>query len=99
MIACLDKALVAAIKQVIGGFGVFLVMALLLDWIGTNLQSVTRSLLGKVYDFVLLPGTMCKRAGEAFGCILTGTKMSRSRYRLTAGGARLTGNCFQLARR
>lgn len=78
MIEYIDKALVAAFKQVIGGFGVFLVMAMLLDWIGAKLQSAARSLFGRGYDYVLLPGTMCRSAGEAFGCIITGTKMRRS---------------------
>ena len=78
MIEYLDAALVSALKQVVGGFGVFLVMALLLDWIGGKLQSVARSLFGKGYDFVLLPGTMCRSAGEALGCLVTGTKMRRS---------------------
>ena len=86
MIEYLDKALVAALKQVIGGFGVFLVMALLLDWIGAKLQSVARSLFGKGYDLVRVPGSMCKGAGEALGCILTGTKMSRSQISIDGRG-------------
>ena len=80
MIEYLDKAVVSAMKQVIGGFGVFLVLALLMDWIGAKLQAVARSLFGKGYDFVLLPGTMCRNAGEALGCLITGTKMSRSLF-------------------
>ena len=80
MIEFLDTALVSAIKQVIGGFGIFLVLALLMDWVGGKLQTVARSLFGRGYDFVLLPGTMCRNAGEAVGCMLTGTKMSRSAF-------------------
>lgn len=80
MIEYLDKAVVSAMKQVIGGFGVFLVLALLMDWIGAKLQAVARSLFGKGYDFVLLPGTMCRNAGEALGCLITGTKMSRNLF-------------------
>ena len=80
MIECLDTAVVSAVKQVVGGFGVFLVLALLMDWIGGKLQSVARSLFGRGYDFVLLPGTMCRNAGEALGCLITGTKMSRSLF-------------------
>ncbi len=80
MIEFLDTALVSAIKQVIGGFGIFLVLALLMDWVGGKLQTVARSLFGKGYDFVLLPGTMCRNAGEALGCLITGTKMSRNLF-------------------
>ena len=80
MIEYLDKAVVSAMKQVIGGFGVFLVLALFMDWIGAKLQAVARSLFGKGYDFVLLPGTMCRNAGEALGCLITGTKMSRNLF-------------------
>ena len=80
MIAYLDAALVSALKQVIGGFGVFLVLALLMDWIGGKLQSAARSLFGRGYDYVLLPGTMCRNAGVALGCLVTGTKMSRSSF-------------------
>ena len=80
MIEYLDVAVVSALKQVIGGFGIFLVLALLLDWIGSKLQNAARSLFGKGYDFVLLPGTMCRGAGEALGCLITGTQMSRSAF-------------------
>ncbi len=80
MIAYLDVAVVAALKQVFGGLGLFLILALLLDWIGAKLLTVARSLFGKGYDFVLLPGTMCRGAGEALGCLITGTKMSRSAF-------------------
>ena len=80
MIEYLDVALVSALKQVIGGFGIFLVLALMMDWVGSKLQNVAHSLLGKGYDFVLLPGTMCRGAGEALGCLITGTKMSRSAF-------------------
>lgn len=80
MIDYLDVAVVAALKQVLGGFGMFLLLALLLDWIGAKLLTVARSLFGKGYDFVLLPGTMCRGAGEAIGCLITGTKMSRSAF-------------------
>ena len=86
MIEYLDMALISALKQMIGGFGIFLVLALLLDWIGSKLQSVAHSLFGKGYDFVLLPGTMCKGAGEALGCLLTGTKMSRSMVSIDGRG-------------
>ena len=58
----------------------FLVLALLMDWIGGKLQAVARSLFGRGYDYVLLPGTMCRNAGEALGCLVTGTKMSRSAF-------------------
>lgn len=82
MIEYLDVAVVAALKQIVGGFGMFLVLALLLDWIGGKLQRTAHSLFGKGYDFVMLPGTMCRNAGEAAGCMLTGTKMSRSLFSL-----------------
>ena len=82
MIEYLDVAVVAALKQIIGGFGMFLALALLLDWIGERLQRLARSLFGRGYDFVMLPGTMCRNAGEAIGCMLTGTKMSRSLFSL-----------------
>lgn len=80
MIDYFDVAVVAALKQVLVGFGLFLLMALLLDWIGSKLLTVARSLFGKGYDFVLLPGTMCRGAGESLGCLITGTKMSRSAF-------------------
>ena len=54
--------------------------ALLLDWIGAKLLTVARSLFGKGYDFVLLPGTMCRGAGEALGCLIISTKMSCERF-------------------
>lgn len=82
MIDYFDVAVVAALKQIFGGFGMFLVLALLLDWIGSKLQRTARSLFGRGYDFVMLPGTMCSNAGEAIGCMLTGTKMSRSVFSL-----------------
>lgn len=80
MIEYLDAALVSALKQVIGGFGAFLVLALLMDWVGGKLQTVARALFGRGYDFVLLPGTMCRNAGDALGCLITGTKISRSLF-------------------
>ena len=38
MIEYLETALLSALKQVIGGFGVFLAMSLLLGWVGVDLK-------------------------------------------------------------
>ena len=42
MIEYLDTALLSALKQVIGGFGVFLVMSLLLGWVGVDLKPLEK---------------------------------------------------------
>ncbi len=88
MLERLDVALVSAVKQTVCGFGIFLLLAVMLDWIGDRLEIVARAIFGKGYDFVLLPGTMCRAAGEALGCIITGTKMSRSSFSAGSGRRR-----------
>lgn len=42
MIEYLDTALLSALKQVIGGFGMFLVMSLLLGWVGVDLKPLEK---------------------------------------------------------
>lgn len=77
MVDYIDGAIRSAAWQVVAGMGSFFVLSLLMEWVGGMLRRRATSIFGKAYDFLLMPGTMCRDAAHALGRLATGVKVTR----------------------
>lgn len=76
MLERLDSATVAALKQILAGFGGFFLLALLLNIVGGKIRTLLQARLGRAYNYLVQPGTSCSAFGRWIACLLTFTKVS-----------------------
>lgn len=77
MLDCLDAAIVNAIRQVLGGFGVIFALAFLMWTMSQRRRGMGGGWLGNTYYYIVAPGVMFHELGHAIGCWLTLTPIRR----------------------
>lgn len=77
MLDYLDAAIVNAVRQGLGGFGVIFVLAFLMWTMSQRRRGMGGGWLGNIYYYIVAPGVMFHELGHAIGCWLTLTPIRR----------------------
>lgn len=72
-----DVAIINALRQVLGGFGVIFALAFLMWALSQHRRGIGGGVLGNAYYYLVAPGVMFHECGHALGCFLTATKITR----------------------
>lgn len=72
-----DVAIVNALCQVIGGFGVIFLLAFLMWTMSQRRRGLGGGVFGNSYYYFVAPGVMFHECGHALGCLLTFTKVTQ----------------------
>lgn len=73
----LDAAIVNAVRQLLGGFGLVFLFAFLMWAMSQRRRGVGGGKFGNSYYYFVAPGVMFHECGHALGCLLTLTKVTR----------------------
>ena len=70
-------AMVAAFRQLLGGFGFVFLLSFLMWLLSQRRRGVASGWLGKSYYYLVAPGVMFHELGHALGCVITLTRISK----------------------
>ena len=75
MLDYLDTAIVNALRQIIGGFGLIFLLSFFMWMVSQRRRGMGAGFWGRSYYYFVAPGVMFHELGHALGCVLTFTKV------------------------
>ena len=75
MLDYLDTAIVNAIRQIVGGFGLVFLLSFFMWMVSQRRRGMGAGFWGRSYYYFVAPGVMFHELGHALGCVLTFTKV------------------------